>query len=70
MEHIKRMETELREVEQRLIGAMDFKKSPVFKILLDEAQQLLLIEQITHMQRYVDILEIRINYDKIKENLN
>lgn len=66
MEHIERMKQELNEVEQRQIKAMDFKKSPLFKVVLDSTQQKLLIDQIDAMQKYIDILEIRINYDTAK----
>lgn len=64
--HIKRMVDEARELEDKIWKARDFVNSENGNKFLDEDQQKLLRLQIQKMQEYLDVLEIRIEYDKMK----
>lgn len=64
--HIKRMIYEASELQDKIWKARHFVNSDEGNKLLDDDQKNLLILQIQKMQEYLDVLEIRIEYDKMK----
>lgn len=70
MEHIKRMETELAELEERTQKAQDFLKKELSEPkFTDEIQRMELSCQIEYMINYARILKDRITYDTKKLNV-
>lgn len=65
-EYIKRMVDEAKELEDKIWKARDFVNSELGNNILDDNQKKLLRTQIQKMQEYLDVLEIRIEYDKMK----
>lgn len=69
MNHIERMEVELKELKEKIKNGFDFlSKECKEPMLTDETQRQGLVVQIAFMRNYADILEERINYDKEKIN--
>lgn len=69
MEHIKRMETELAELRERIFKASDFLRKETNKPkYTDEKQRMRLAIQIEHMTNYAKILGMRIDYDNSNTN--
>lgn len=67
MEHIKRMETELAELEERIQKAQYFLKKELSEPkFTDEIQRMELSCQIEYMINYARILKDRITYDTKK----
>ncbi|WP_270749678.1 crAss001_48 related protein [Fusobacterium hominis] len=70
MEHIKRMETELAELEERIQKAQYFLKKELSEPkFTDEIQRMELSCQIEYMINYARILKDRITYDTKKLNV-
>lgn len=70
MEHIKRMETELAELEERTQKAQYFLKKELSEPkFTDEIQRMELSCQIEYMINYARILKDRITYDTKKLNI-
>lgn len=68
MEHIKRMENELEELEEKIKNAKEFlEKEFIEPKFTDEAQRQSLAIQVCYMIDYSEILRGRIRYDKNKE---
>lgn len=69
MEHVKRMEVELQELENKIEKLTVFlekeKKEPKFT---DEEQRALLELQKGHMEDYASVLKQRIYYDTLKSH--
>lgn len=67
MNHIERMEVELKELKEKYEKGKEFlkfeTKSPKFT---DEIQRQFLIVQLAYMANYAETLKARINYDKEK----
>lgn len=70
MEHIERMETELKELEEKISKAVDFYYKELGEPnFLDKHQCVALGKQITHMNLYKSDLKGRISYDNEKESV-
>lgn len=65
-DHIMRMITEFNELEIKLHKAKQFLGSNKSSYILDEIQRIKLAIQIEYMERYVEVLQERINYDSEK----
>lgn len=67
MEHIKRMEVELKELKEKYEKGVEFLNVEVeCPKFTDEIQRQHLYLQLSYMENYIEVLEIRINYDKEK----
>lgn len=67
MNHIERMEVELKELKEKIEKGEEFiNKEFIERKFTDETQRANLHAQLFAMQQYADILEIRIKYDKNK----
>lgn len=67
MDHIVRMEKELEELKERANKLSDFLDSEVEnKKFTDEEQRIYMGIQLSHMNSYINILELRIENDKEK----
>lgn len=67
MNHIERMEVELKELKEKIEKGEEFiNKEFIERKFTDETQRANLHAQLFVMQQYADILEIRIKYDKNK----
>lgn len=65
-DHIMRMITEFNELEIKLHKAKQFLGSNKSNYILDEIQRIKLAIQVEYMERYVEVLQERINYDSKK----
>lgn len=67
MNHIERMEVELKELKEKIEKAKDFMEKELEEAkFTSEMQRLHLHEQLVHMWCYAGALEKRIKYDKDK----
>lgn len=68
MEHIERMKKELLELEERFEKLNDFLESQIEnpESKIDEVQKIYLGMQLTHMNSYIEVLKMRIEYDTEK----
>ena len=67
MEHIKRMEVELQELEEKIEKLEIFlKKETKEPKFTDEEQRINLHLQKSYMRKYAEILSCRIHYDTLK----
>lgn len=67
MTHIERMEQELEELKEKASKLSDFLDSEIEnKKFTDVNQRIYMCIQLSHMNSYIDILELRIEYDKEK----
>lgn len=68
MNHIERMEVELKELKEKYEKGAEFlnieTECPKFT---DEIQRQQLFLQLSYMENYVEVLEARIEYDKDKK---
>ena len=65
MEHIKRMETELKELNEKRMKLSDFLTSELEKPkFTNEIQRIKMCIQLEYMNQYAGILEGRIEYDE------
>lgn len=67
MNHIERMEKELEELKEKASKLSDFLDSEIeSKRITDEKQRIYMGIQLSHMNSYINILELRIENDKEK----
>lgn len=67
MAHIKRMELELKELNEKIEKGIEFLDKEIEKPnFTDETQRIRLACQIEYMSNYASVLKERIEYDKAK----